>query len=212
MGVGHWTGGEAGRDPDEQVVRVIRSMKWRTNALGLPSPLSIHFVIDSDGVCWQCADPATVVALHAGAVNEESIGIEVVNGGLPSFAASYRPRDRVFRRLRGRAVEQLAFFGRQLEAYADLCEVLSSEFGIPRVVPGMPIRDVRGRLVSDRIEVADRMLPPEAIRTFSGFLEHLHVHKATPDGGTQLSWYLSAMRGYAVHDVERGMPRTLLGL
>ena len=40
-----------------------------------------HFVLDSDGVVYQCADPATDAAYHAGHVNGYTIGIEVSQRG-----------------------------------------------------------------------------------------------------------------------------------
>lgn len=212
LGVSHWTAGEAGPAPEKQVERVIKVLRARKNLLGFPSPLSIHFVIDSSGVAWQCADPETTIALHAGEVNDDSIGTEIVSGGLPSSEASYRPRERVTLKLRGRPVEQLAFTQPQLETYADLCEVLATEFGIPRRVPGAPPRTPRGRLVSDRVEICDRQLTKAELARFAGFLEHLHVHKDKPDAGTQPSRFLAAARGFAVFDVERGAPRTTFGL
>lgn len=169
LGVGHWTGGEAGTatatDDGKRVYDVLRARD-----------LSVHFTIGFDGTVWQYADPAKVVCLHAGAVNEVSWGVEIVNRGLPPDQG--RQREEVAHKVHGRLVKQLAFTQAQLDAWLWLCDAVQGALGLPRAVPAGPLEPV-----SERI-------PDAKLRAFRGVVEHLHASSQKVDGGTQLVRHL----------------------
>lgn len=183
LGVGHWTGGEAGTMTSaDDGKRVYDVLKNRTNEAGKPTPLSVHFCVGYDGTIWQYADPAAVVCLHAGAVNDFSWGVEIVNRGLPPDQG--RGREEVAHKVHGRLVKQLAFTQSQLDSWLWLCDAVQGALGLPRAVPAGPLEPV-----SDRI--ADAKL-----RAFRGVVEHLHASSSKVDGGTQLVRHLLSA-GYA---------------
>jgi len=178
--VGHWTGGEGGAD------RVFAALKNRVDENGAPSPLSVQFVIDADGATWQFCDLDRVVCFHAGAVNDWSLGAEIVNRGLPP-ALSKRARPIVAHNVHGHLVQQLAYTPAQLDAWCRLADLVCARYGIPRQVPG----DAAG-------QVLDRTLTAPERARWSGIAEHLHLAKRKSDGGTQLSRALLA-HGYAAN-------------
>jgi len=169
LGVGHWTGGEAGitsaTDDGKRVYDVL-----------VARDLSVHFTIGYDGTVWQYADPAKVVCLHAGAVNEFSWGCEVVNRGLPPDQG--RNREEVSHRVHGRMIRQLAFTQAQLDAWLWLCDAVQGALGLPRAVPTTPSGPV-----SDRI-------PDAKLRAFRGVVEHYAASSTKVDAGTQLVRHL----------------------
>jgi hypothetical protein len=184
LGVGHWTGGEAGTKTSmDDGKRVYEVLRGRVNERGEPTPLSVHFTIGFDGTIWQYADPSQVECFHASAVNDESWGVEIVNAGFPPNAEG-RSRPEVTFTVHGRKVRQLAFTDEQLTSYVWLCDKVNAALGIPRAVPGK-----KDAPTSDRIATA-RLL------RWSGQIEHLHCSSKKLDGGTQLTRALLAA-GYA---------------
>jgi len=176
---GHWTGGEGGAD------RVFEALRTRTDADGKPSPLSVQFVIDPDAETWQFCDLDKVVCYHAGAINDRSLGVEIVNRGLaPALGRRYRDTIDDLT-VHGKRVKQLAYSQAQLDAWCRLSDLVCSTYGIPRQVPGKPDGSI-----SDAV-----MTRPERA-AWRGVLEHLHVARTKTDGGTQLSRALVS-HGYA---------------
>lgn len=175
LGVGHWTGGEAGTtsaaDDGKRVYDVLKSRD-----------LSVHFTIGYDGTIWQYADPAKVVCFHAGAVNDFSWGVEIVNRGLPPDQG--RNREEVTHRVHGRLVKQLAFTQSQLDAWLWLSDSLQAGLGLPRAVP------------VNALEPVSERIPDLKLKAFRGIVEHLHASSQKVDGGTQLVRYLLSA-GYA---------------
>lgn len=184
LGVGHWTGGEAGTKTSlDDGKRVYVVLRGRVNEQGDPMPLSVHFTIGFDGTIWQYADPAEVECFHASAVNDESWGCEIVSNGFPPNAEG-RDRPEVTHIVHKRKVRQLAYTDAQLAAYVWLCDTVNGALGIPRAVPAK-----NDKPLSDRIANA-RLL------RWSGQIEHLHCSSQKLDGGTQLTRALLAA-GYA---------------
>lgn len=169
LGVGHWTGGEAGTtsaaDDGKRVYDVLKSRD-----------LSVHFTIGYDGTIWQYADPAKVTCLHAGAVNNFSWGCEVVNRGLPPDQGRNRPE--VKHRVHGRMITQLAFTQQQLDAWLWLSDATQGALGLPRAVPATALGPI-----SDRI-------PDLKLKTFRGVVEHYNASSTKVDAGTQLLRHL----------------------
>lgn len=194
LGVGHWTGGEAGtRTSLDDGDRVYRVLKTRVDEKGDPMPLSVHFTIGFDGSTWQHADPALVECFHASAVNDESWGAEIINAGFPPNAEG-RDRPTVEHRVHGRDVAQLAFANEQLAAWCRLCDAVSDALGIERRVLARAGKSKKAAAepLSDRISNA-------SLRKFEstggGTIEHLHCSSKKLDGGTQLTRALLA-HGY----------------
>lgn len=190
--VGHWTAGEAGTNSVlDDGPRVVIGMKHRQ---GITQPqnrlrVAVQFVIGADdaaGVAriWQTADPLLTAAIHVGlgAVNDRSIGVEIVNKGAPP-ALKERPRPVLRLPVAGiPLLRQLAYQPGQLRSWCALADLLASHFPIPRQVPARAIYGQPGILTpsSDRFTAAQQ-------RRWKGMQEHLHVpttHKL--DGGSQL--------------------------
>jgi hypothetical protein len=74
-----------------------------------------HFVVDFDGMIYQCCDAATDAAYHAGEANGHSIGIEVC-------------QDR----------SDASFYNIQLEKTVELVLFLTEQFNIPKQTQQLP--------------------------------------------------------------------------
>lgn len=107
--------------------------------------LSTHYMIpeDPDEPIYQCADPGSTWCLHAGAFNQESIGVDVISLLDPSLLSVLRTSDRA-RRIRvttrpwSASKERPSVVGytpSQLERAVKLAMVLHEFFDIPKVVP-----------------------------------------------------------------------------
>lgn len=200
--VGHWTAGEAGvRYMDDDGPFIVEVMRNRPSndpvlaAQGVKLKVSIHFVIGADGTTWQTADPLTTTAIHVGmgAVNDRSIGIEIVSPGTGPMHPA-RPRPTVRHRMlptpkypSGRLVPMRAYYPSQIDAWVRLVELLCSRLPIPRQVP---------RGADGGLEI-DRFTKPEQ-RRWKGIQEHYHLPTTNKrDAGTQLIGALRD-RGWSV--------------
>mgnify|MGYP007071586013 CR=1 FL=1 len=171
----HWTGGAGGA---EQVYRTLRSRIGPKTRDGL----SIHYVVEPDGTEVQMAS-LDLVCLHAGMMNDVSVGIEIVSPGMARGAAYERERKAGIKRdvyedrLRGwrRPLEMLDFTAEQTTAVTLLVEQLCTKLSIPKRVP----TDETGALLR-------RTMTPEEMRAFSGVLGHYHCSTVKTDPGTRL--------------------------
>lgn len=179
---GHWTAGEAGRrrydDDGPFVVRVMKKRLSRKRP-GQRLRVSVQFVI---GACapdaefanvWQTMDLAHDAATHVGMgrINARSIGVEVVNAGLPG-RTDIRKRPQTTLEVLGRHRTVLDFFGGQFRSWVRLANALSaacmpSGIEIPRRVP-----------VEEGEPLARRFTRGE-LRRWTGAMEHLHMPNTT---------------------------------
>lgn len=98
-----------------------------------------HFFVEQDGTILESLDPATEWGAHAGAFNQESIGLDMVHI-LDPVLANPVERSRLVRRAwsakggrhRGWVVD---YTMEQKTALVDLVEMLCERFTIPRVIP-----------------------------------------------------------------------------
>lgn len=106
-----------GRDRRPQVLRLgrgpdvgaeLRCARWWSSS-DLAS--GAHLVVDHDGSIGCLADVATVTAYHARAMNARSVGIEIYQGA------------------------DAELYAEQLEAVADLVDLLTIKLGIQRQIP-----------------------------------------------------------------------------
>lgn len=134
-----------------------------------PDGLSAHYLVGADGRTLQTA-PDSLVCLHAGKANPDSIGIECVS---PLFAGkAWRTeaargvlRERYRDRVRGRrAVDLVDLTEQQDVALVLLVESLCDRHGIPRCVP----LDTDGTLLRREMTLAE-------LRGFAGVLGHFQV-------------------------------------
>jgi N-acetyl-anhydromuramyl-L-alanine amidase AmpD len=139
----HHTAGEG------NAAQVYRTLKNRG--------LGIHFVIDSDGKITQMADWKKVVVSHAGSINGRSIGIEIVNRGVPPAILGHK-REVYMHNFRGKDREFLKFHPAQVEATWELLKHLSKLSSIPLVFP-------EGENVLDKVTQA----------SYNGVLGHHHL-------------------------------------
>jgi len=107
-----------------------------------PTPYATGFIIDEDGTIYQCADVLTRWGIHAGAINQESVGVDVVNVLDPSYldhsAGDLVRRQRIVPRswsaskVHGQAID---YTPAQKVALVTLARALSAWLRIPATIP-----------------------------------------------------------------------------
>lgn len=183
----HWTAGVAS-DP----MRVVNAMRARKGAL-TPDGLSVHYVIGKTGQVLQTAS-LDRRCLHAGGVNDSSIGIEV---SCPGF--SFGPYDRepddwtVYRDIvKGRCISMVDYRPEQYAALRDVLLHISAETGIPLVVPTESIRAMGAKDHADFLLM--RQMTKTELGSFRGVIGHYHCSKTKVDCGTRpLLWVQGGM-------------------
>lgn len=163
--VGHGTGGPPRTGP-QAGPRVVRAMKSRLRADGLPMNVGVHFVVGADGLVWQTADLA-IATIHVGnsGVNTRSIGVECSWPVFESAALRLNVTGRLIsRRVAGRRVSVVEPPEEMIASWVRLAETLASVVGIARQVP----LDASGGLMSDRFTKKQQ-------RGWIGAQEHMHV-------------------------------------
>lgn len=139
----HHTAGEGGAP------QVYRTLKGRG--------LGIHFVVDNKGFVTQMADFKKVVTSHAGSMNEQSIGIEISNRGVPPSMLQAQ-REVYNHNFRGKQREFLKFYPEQITAVWELLKYLNAETGIPLTFPA-----------------SQNVLPKAELANYRGVLGHHHL-------------------------------------
>lgn len=185
--VSHWTGGEATvRSVTDDGAVVYNVLKNRTDPkTGRPMPLSVHFTIGYDGTIWQYCDLLDTVCFHAGAVNSDSVGWEIVCPG-DGKADPRRPWKFGAETIHGRRVRFAMFTDAQIDSAVWLAETVHGALGIRRALPAAANR-------TDALE--STRIPQAKLEQFEGHLEHLHCSSTKRDGGLQVSRALLA-RGF----------------
>jgi hypothetical protein len=147
LGVIHWTAGE---NPAPSTIAWLQ-------AVGL----SVHFIIDREGVIHQVADPGIWKCMHAGPrANHRSVGIEVTSYGHAGKKAPLDPDRPTYEgTVHGWTTEMADFYPCQYDALADLCAVLNVSLKIPLQYPAGP---------AERLSNQD-------LKDFSGWCGHYHV-------------------------------------
>lgn len=120
--------------------------------------LSTHFMIDSDGVIYQCHDPMTEVCTHAGSrANRIGLGIDLNNPALRRYERLQKdqaPRDEVAVTVHGRKLWLLDYWQIQIEALKALMSALEVYAKLPRRCPrnhdGKPILAVYPAYLEDK--------------------------------------------------------------
>lgn len=168
--------------------RVLRSRRGRRT----PDGLSVHAGIAVDGVNERWA-PDHLVTLHAGEINDRSLGIEVCSPGYSTGRAWALERARGVVRdvyvdtIRGHALRMVDYTEAQHDAVLAIVSRWCDVHGIPRRVP----TEADGSLVR-------RQLTPDELRAFSGVVGHFHVHRTKNDPGTAPLIRLARSWGQAV--------------
>lgn len=157
----HWTGGE--REGPE----LVQAIAERTNDDGHRMGLSVQFSIGYDGTIWQHCD-ANAWAMHAGAANGWSCGIEVVNRA-NGKQSDKRPRVAYVDRVHGRGFTCSRFTDAQLTSLEVLVRALCRLWGLPYTVPE-----------------ADTALSARELAGYCGVLGHYHVTERKIDPGTDV--------------------------
>jgi len=152
-----------------------------TNKILEDQGYSTHFIIDGDedATIYQCHNPATKVAMHAGEPNSYSIGIDLNNPASPKYLEEdkeRRGRERpvLTDTVHGSPVERLGYFDEQIGALNALLDALCDAFEVPRKAPSNPNGSVRQEVIHNA-------------RNFEGILGHYHwdTHKTDP---APLNW------------------------
>lgn len=162
----HWTAGEGSAKNCFNVLKNRKSPK-------APRGLSVQFYGDYYGKLTQYCD-LDLVALHAGAYNGRSIGIEIQNKGVPPENKKF-PRGRYLTELKGKKRSLLMFNLDQVEMLLVWLDDMCSLLDIPRKLP----RDKHG-------EVPRVLMTPKAIAAHKGVIFHYHLSGPKIDPGTQL--------------------------
>ena len=161
----HHTAGEGGAS------QVYRTLAARG--------LGVHFVIDSDGRVTQMADPGSTVTFHGNFMNETSVGVEIVNRGVPPCITGHL-REVYRHSFRGVERNFLGFYQAQVTSTWELLQVLGEMYGIPLVWP----------------EGQD-VMPQKAAQSYHGVLGHHHFIQTKLDPSPRLWDQLSALRAQA---------------
>ena len=181
----HWTGGTGGF---QRLFDVLRA----TTGPRSPDGLSVHAAIDPAGVVERWA-PDELVALHAGAVNPRSLGVEVCSPGFSTGSAWLAEQRRGIQRrayedrIRGRRARMLDYTDAQTAAVAALVGEWCDRWGIPRAVPV----EADGTLMRRQMTAAE-------LSRFRGVIGHLHCHESKCDPGTAPLLALARRWGLAV--------------
>jgi len=179
MMVLHWTGGEGSAE------RVSRVLAKRS--------LGVEFIIDRDGVIFQCCDPLEVDTFDAGKYNPRSVGVEIVNFGFRRTPDETRRmaerfgRDTYTTPFRGRKRRTFATFHKsQLESADQLCRAVCEALpNLPRKLP----RTESGAILRDTFE-------PKEARAYSGIVGHFHISRRKSDPGLDLLQHLDSTGDY----------------
>lgn len=141
--------------------------------------LSVHFIVDNDGIIYQTLDLA-LVAFHAAQWNNNSIGVEMCNRGdaakEPHYYESgkYGPdRTPRFCKINGHTFKAFDYTAAQYEAMRKLSKALIRLF--PNLPPEYPQS-------SPGVQTWDTMPEPASMK-FSGFIGHYHLTQRKWDPG-----------------------------
>ncbi len=146
----HWTGGEGG---GAQVFRVLKERG-----------LSVHFLIDRQGVVWQYADAALRCA-HVGPGNARTIGIEMTNAA-NGKSTVYPP---YVETIHGKRFRCTPFSPEQTATAKVLVKALCDAYGLPFATPSI-----------------STVLEPKVLREYRGVLGHFHFTRRKVDPGNKL--------------------------
>ncbi len=130
--------------------------------------LSVHFTIDGSGRIIQHAD-LDHVTFHGGVTNSWSVGIEIVNRGVPPCLPR-APRNVIMEQMHGHIRPMLAFYPAQVSAARFLVRDLCDLFQLPVACPV----DQSGALETTTIS-------DERLATFRGILGHYHFKRTKID-------------------------------
>jgi len=150
LGVIHYTAAE------NSAPQVFRTLSYRG--------LSVHFVVDRDGIIHQFADPANTRCSHAGGrANTRSVGIEVVSYGHARGAVHTPDPQRPTYRgtVHGWTTTIADFYPCQYDALDALCRAISGRLPIDLAVPDHP----------------DERLSRVDLAAFHGWCGHYHVER-----------------------------------
>lgn len=168
----HWTGGTGG------LARLYDVLRTTTGPRS-PDGLSVHYGIAPNGTAEQWA-PDDLACLHAGVVNDHSLGVEVCSPGFSTGSAWAREqslgvrREEYEDRIRGRRARMLGYTPAQTLAVTALVERWCDAHGIPRRVPLEADGSLMRRQMSDR-----------ELAAYSGVIGHYHCHASKCDPGTR---------------------------
>jgi N-acetyl-anhydromuramyl-L-alanine amidase AmpD len=181
----HWTGGE------NPAAMVRRNMLATRNDAGEPAPTSVHFIVEPQGMVYQCAD-ADARMSHARAhnANDWTVGIEVVCRG-DYFAAPLRDgisRPRCSDVIQGRRCIYDSFTDDQMAVVVPLVEALCTAYRLPMRVP------MRGD-----VPIATELSPLDLAK-WRGVLGHVHLEQRKRDPGVHV------LRAIAAHGATLGRP------
>jgi N-acetyl-anhydromuramyl-L-alanine amidase AmpD len=161
----HWTAGEGSY---KRVFDVLNSRK-----------LSVHFVISRDGTIYQMANTDSC-CLHAGAVNNSSIGIEIVNYGfvwkdrkVPTNAINRRTEST---KIKGMKLNIADFYNVQICSIKFLVNELTKH--IPSIARSVP-RKKDGSIYHN-------LISKDKLAKFSGVIGHYHCSEKKIDPGPKL--------------------------
>ncbi len=162
---------------------VMSTLKTRRDkATGKLLNLSVHFVVEPNGVVYQFCDADRRCA-HAGGAddtnqdgvrvsgNSTTIGIEVVNPATRNAPTRGIARPLADDRIHGHRHVMTGFTSAQTASVIALCESICLAYGLPRVVP------------MDGDDVLATVMPENEFKSFRGICGHLHLTSRKVDPG-----------------------------
>lgn len=184
----HWTGGpDRGPGASKDAAGVFRTLR-NTTGPRTPDGLSIHAVLDAEGILVPMA-PESLVCLHAGVANPWSIGKEIINPAFPGRVADAEKAKGTHREeyrdtLRGKVHTFLDFTPAQYATLGEWLDEVLARWKLPRAIP----REKSG-------EWMRRQMTRAELATFRGVMGHFHCHHSKLDPGPRLFDWL-ADRGF----------------
>lgn len=124
--------------------RAFNDLKNSRDENGKKRPLSTNYIIDYDGTIYECNDVLRYHTVHAGALNEESVGIDMVNildpkylgrKGRNLYDAEGRVRKADWSASLAKPGHAIDYTQDQKNSLVRLCDFLSDWLRIPRIVP-----------------------------------------------------------------------------
>jgi len=192
--VGHWTAGEAGiKTTEDDGYRVVSAMQHRMSRKHPDQRLkvSVGFVIGACGPddqwapVWQTMDIGTTTGVHVGSrhINRRSIGVEIVNAGVPGRLDSRR-RPQESRVINGNTKTVLQYYPGQIRTWQRLALLLTTTPAEARCKPSLAVANAlhdAGIIIPRSVPFIDgKMLNQKMARkqayAYSGVMEHHHMY------------------------------------
>lgn len=146
--------------------------------------LSVHLLLDYDGMVYQALDLATASAYHAAGINLRSVGVEIANPVDLRFQSKELPRPVVEcpSLHGGKKFKHLDFYDIQKQRAVQLADAVCEALKIPKRLPRGA--DIETKAALDALKVPQGVVT--SLSKYKGILGHYHASTKKTDPGTSL--------------------------